>query len=218
MKTGDFDYHLPRELIAQRPAEPRDSSRLMTVSRSDGAIGHHRFDDLPDLLRRDDLLVFNDSRVMPARLYARRTGSGGRVEVLLLTRLSPGLWRALVRPGRRMREGAGFEVESGGVGGEVVEVEPGGTRLVRLSGEEELPNVGSVPLPPYVHEPLEDSERYQTVYARNEGSVAAPTAGLHFTPAMMDRMRALGIGAGLRHPPRRLGLLPTRHRGRPKLP
>ena len=191
MKTSDFDYHLPQELIAQTPVEPRDHSRLMVLSRAGGSIGHHRFYDLPGLLRRDDLLVFNDSRVMPARLLGRRTGSGARVEVLLLTRLSPGLWRALVKPGRRMRAGAGFE--AGAVRGEVVEVEPEGTRLVRLSGEEELSKVGSVPLPPYIHEPLEDGERYQTVYARSEGSVAAPTAGLHFTPEMLGRMRRLGV-------------------------
>jgi S-adenosylmethionine:tRNA ribosyltransferase-isomerase len=197
MKTSDFDYDLPQEMIAQTPAEPRDHSRLMVVSRSDGTIGHHHFYDLPDLLRRDDLLVFNDSRVMPARLYGRRTGSGGKVEILLLRRISPGVWRALVRPGRRMRAGTTFEVDggadSGKVSGEIVQVEPDGTRLVKLSGEEHLHDVGVVPLPPYIHEPLKDAERYQTVYSRIEGSVAAPTAGLHFTVPTLERLGDLGI-------------------------
>ena len=198
MRTADFDYTLPPELIAQTPIEPRDHSKLMVVSRSDGSIGHHHFYDLPELLRQDDLLVFNDSRVMPARLLGRRTGLGGKVEVLLLNRVSPGTWRALVRPGRRMRVGVTLDFggdadKAGTISGEIVEVEPDGTRLVTLSGEEHLAEVGVVPLPPYIHEPLKDTERYQTVYARIKGSVAAPTAGLHFTPAMLDRLRGLGI-------------------------
>ena len=197
MKTSDFDYDLPFGMIAQTPVEPRDHSRLMVVSRADGTIGHHHFYELPDLLSRDDVLVFNDSRVMPARLYASRTGSGGKVEILLLRRVSPGLWRALVRPGRRMRAGTTFEVnggaDSGEVSGEIVQVEPDGTRLVKLSGEEHLNDVGVVPLPPYIHEPLKDAQRYQTVYARIEGSVAAPTAGLHFTVPTLERLGDLGI-------------------------
>jgi len=199
MKTTDFDYDLPHEMIAQTPVEPRDHSRLMVVSRADGTIGHHHFYDLPNLLSRNDVLVFNDSRVMPARLYGRRTRSGGKVEILLLRRVSPGLWHALVRPGRRMRAGTTFDVDgaadSGKISGEIVEVEPDGTRLVELSGEEHLHEVGVVPLPPYIHEPLEDAERYQTVYARIEGSVAAPTAGLHFTAPMLERLGDLGIEA-----------------------
>ena len=197
MKTSDFDYDLPHGMIAQTPVEPRDHSRLMVVSRADGTIGHHHFYELPDLLSRGDVLVFNDSRVMPARLYARRTGSGGKVEILLLRRVSPGLWRALVRPGRRMRAGTTFEVDggadSGKVSGEIVQVEPDGTRLVKLSGEEHLHDVGVVPLPPYIHEPLKDAQRYQTVYARIEGSVAAPTAGLHFTVPTLEHLVDLGI-------------------------
>ena len=164
MKTSDFDYPLPRELIAQTPIEPRDHSRMMVLSRADGSILHHRFDDLPSLLRRGDVLVFNDSRVFPARLRGSRTGTGGAVELLLLSRQSPGVWRALVRPGRRMRVGAAFEVPGRGEGDGII---------------------GEVPLPPYIHEPLADTERYQTVYARAEGSVAAPTAGLHFTHALL---------------------------------
>ena len=196
MKTSDFDFDLPQELIAQTPIEPRDHSRLMVVSRADGSIGHRHFYDLPELLRPGDVLVFNDSRVIPARLYGRRAGTGGKAELLLLARLSPGVWRALVRPGRRMREGARIEIAGHGEGDgmtvEVLQVEPDGTRTVKLCGEENLERTGTVPLPPYIHEPLTDTERYQTVYARAKGSVAAPTAGLHFTPALLDKVRDLG--------------------------
>ena len=195
MKTAGFDYHLPKELIAQNPAEPRDSSRLMVLSRADGSIEHRHFYDLPDYLHPGDLLVFNDSRVMPARLHGTSAGTGGKVEVLLLNRLSAGLWRALVRPGRRMRAGAAFEVGEGDVriSGEVVYQQDDGSRTVRLTGEEHIDRLGAVPLPPYIHEPLEDPERYQTVYSRVQGSVAAPTAGLHFTPGLLDRVRAMGV-------------------------
>ena len=195
MKTSDFDYTLPQALIAQTPVEPRDHSRLMVLSRGDGSIEHHRFYDLPDLLRSGDVLVFNESRVIPARLHGRRAGSGGSVELLLLGRPSPGIWRALVRPGRRVNVGAVLEFPGDGNGmtGEVLEIEPDGSRIVRLSGEENLGSVGVVPLPPYIREPLEDPERYQTVYARVDGSVAAPTAGLHFTPGLLDRIRGLGV-------------------------
>ena len=138
--------------------------------------------------------MFNESRVIPARLYGRRAGSGGSVELLLLGRPSPGIWRALVRPGRRINVGAVLEFpgEGDGMSGEVLDIEPDGSRIVRLSGEENLGSVGVVPLPPYIREPLKDPERYQTVYARVEGSVAAPTAGLHFTPGLLERVRALG--------------------------
>jgi S-adenosylmethionine:tRNA ribosyltransferase-isomerase len=195
VRTSDFDYQLPQELIAQTPVEPRDHSRLMVVSRADGSIQHRRFYDLPEYLRKGDVLTFNDSRVIPARLYGRKIGSGGHVELLLLHRLSPGVWRALVRPGRRMRPGAAFEIPADGerMLGEVLEVEEDGARLVKLSNEEMLRRVGAVPLPPYIREPLKDTERYQTVYSRIEGSVAAPTAGLHFTPALLERVRALGV-------------------------
>jgi S-adenosylmethionine:tRNA ribosyltransferase-isomerase len=195
MKTSDFDYHLPKELIAQTPMEPRDNSRLMVVDRANGSIQHHRFHDLPELLQPGDLLVFNDSRVMAARLYGTRSGTGGKVELLLLHRVSPGTWRALVKPGRRLHEGAGFEISRDGhtLNGEVVEVHDDGSRTVRLSGEEHLDELGVVPLPPYIHQPLVDAERYQTVYSRVKGSVAAPTAGLHFTPGLLDRVRSAGV-------------------------
>ena len=194
VKTSDFDYQLPRGLIAQTPIEPRDHSRLMVVSRADGSIQHRHFYDLPEYLRRGDVLVFNDSRVIPARLYGRRVGTGGKVELLLLNRLSPGVWRALVRPGRRMREGAVFDFSAhdATMSAEVLQVEPDGTRIVKLSGEEHLHKIGVVPLPPYIHERLGEAERYQTVYSRVEGSIAAPTAGLHFTPGLLERVRSVG--------------------------
>ena len=196
MKTADFDYRLPQELIAQTPIEPRDHSRLMVVDRADGSVHHRRFYDLPDLLRPGDVLVLNDSRVFPARLHGIRSSTGGTVELLLLERRSPGVWRALVRPGRRMREGVTFEIPGGdgeGMAGEILGVEPDGSRLVRLVGEDNLHRLGAVPLPPYIHEPLADTERYQTVYSRADGSVAAPTAGLHFTPALLESLRSIGV-------------------------
>ena len=196
MRTSDFDYHLPKELIAQSPVEPRDHSRLMVVSRADGSVQHRRFYELTNYLRPGDLLVFNDSRVFPARLYGTLAGTGGKVELLLLHRLSEGVWRAIVRPGRRLRKGVAFNIAGGasGMGGEVLEVEADGTRLLRLNGEELLEDVGVLPLPPYIHEPLRDPERYQTVYARVSGSVAAPTAGLHFTHELLARLHAMGVG------------------------
>ncbi len=195
MRTSDFDYELPQELIAQRPAAVRDHSRLLVVSRSDDSISHRRFYDLPEFLDPTDLLVLNDSRVFPARLLGHRVPSGGAVEVLLLSREPSGAWRALVRPGRRMREGARFEVTSkaAAIRGEIVGVEADGSRLVELEGEEHVDALGVTPLPPYVHEPLDDPGRYQTVYARQRGSVAAPTAGLHFTPELLDRIRGSGV-------------------------
>ena len=197
MLTSDFDYHLPPEMIAQTPVEPRDHSRLLTMDRVSGRLGHRRFFDLPDLLRPGDLLVFNDSRVFPARLLGRREPSGREIEVLLLTRLGEGKWRSLVRPGRRMREGAVFTVaDSQGVvevQGRVVEVEETGTRIVTFQDEDLIRDVGAIPLPPYINETLEDSERYQTVYSNSEGSAAAPTAGLHFTNGLLDRLREMDV-------------------------
>ena len=194
MRLSDFDYALPSSLIAQTPMEPRDHSRLMSLSRADGGMRHHRFYELPEMLRPDDVMVFNDSRVMPARLRGR-LGTGGSIEILLLSRLSPGVWRAIGRPGRLLRPGAAFEVSGrgGSMRGEVLEIEPEGERIVRLDGEERLHDVGEVPLPPYITETLADSERYQTVYAREEGSAAAPTAGLHFTDGLLERVRDMGV-------------------------
>ena len=195
MKTSDFEYDLPRELIAQTPIEPRDNSRLMVVNRRDGSIEHRRFHDLPDYLGSGDLMVFNDSRVFPARLHGTARSGGGKVELLLLNTLPDGEWRALVKPGRRMRVGAEFEVKAGGdtSGGVVTKVNDDGTRLVGLPDGLRLEEAGVVPLPPYIHEPLSDAERYQTVYARVSGSVAAPTAGLHFTPELLARLEHMGV-------------------------
>ena len=166
----------------------------MSLCRADGSIRHHRFHELPELLRPGDVMVFNDSRVMPARLRGKRS-TGGAIELLLLSRISPGVWRAIGRPGRFLRSGAVFEVtgEGGSMRGEVLEIEPEGERIIRIDGEERLHDVGEVPLPPYITETLADSERYQTVYAREEGSAAAPTAGLHFTDELLERVRAMGV-------------------------
>ena len=197
MLTSDFDYHLPSEMIAQTPMEPRDHSRLLTLDRASGHVGHRRFYDLPDFLREGDLLVFNDSRVFPARLNGRREPSGREIELLLLTRVAEGVWRSLVRPGRRMREGAEFVVSDGAgvieARGRVLEIEDAGTRIVSFEDESTLRDVGVIPLPPYIHETLRDPERYQTVYSDREGSAAAPTAGLHFTEGLLDRLGNMGV-------------------------
>ena len=203
MQTSDFDYHLPPELIAQTPAEPRDSSRLLALHRhrQDGGIEHRRFRDLTDYLRPGDLMVFNRSRVIPARLHGTETRSGATVEVLLVRRLEPGIWQALGRPGRRLRAGAEVIIaphlpDAGPAGRlliEILETHNNGLRTVRLSREDELDNFGELPLPPYIKETPDDPERYQTVYADAPGSVAAPTAGLHFTDGMLESIRDLGV-------------------------
>ncbi|MCH7801857.1 MAG: tRNA preQ1(34) S-adenosylmethionine ribosyltransferase-isomerase QueA, partial [Chloroflexi bacterium] len=197
LRTSDFDYHLPSDLIAQTPIEPRDASRLMVVAKSEGQVSHRQFFDLPDLLREGDVLVFNDSRVIPARLFGHRDGPGGKIELLLLDRISTGVWRALVKPGRRMTVGAGFTVTNQEgepvMSGKVLEVEEAGTRIVEFSDDEGFRAAGVIPLPPYIHEKLDDPERYQTVYSKREGSVAAPTAGLHFTPELLTEIRSRGV-------------------------
>ena len=191
MKTSDFDYHLPPKLIAQTPVEPRDSSRLMVLSRADGSIAHRRFSELDGLLRSGDVLVFNDSRVLPARLTGRKADTGGKVELLLLRRLEPGLWEALCKPSRSVREGT--QVVFDGLNGDIVERREGALRVVRFSDEAALERAGQVPLPPYIHRPLDDPERYQTVFSRVQGSAAAPTAGLHFTSELLDRLGEKGV-------------------------
>ncbi|MCY3692874.1 MAG: S-adenosylmethionine:tRNA ribosyltransferase-isomerase, partial [Chloroflexi bacterium] len=202
MQTSDFDYHLPTELIAQTPAEPRDSSRLLVLHRGEqGGIEHRGFRDLTDYLRPGDLMVFNRSRVIPARLHGTETRSGARVEVLLVRRQEPGIWQALGRPGRRLRAGAEVIIaphspDAGiqdGVLIEILETHENGLRTVRLSREDELDHLGELPLPPYIKETPYDPERYQTVYADAPGSVAAPTAGLHFTDRMLESIRDLGV-------------------------
>jgi S-adenosylmethionine:tRNA ribosyltransferase-isomerase len=169
----------------------------MVIDRAEGSLSHRHFFEVVDYLREGDVLVFNDSRVIPARLRGRKTETGGRLEILLLRRLEPGVWEALVGPWKRVRLGSCLEVGGNGSGpevtAEVVGLGEGGTRLVRFSDESRLSELGEIPLPPYIRTPLADSERYQTVYARWEGSVAAPTAGLHFTPPLMADIASRGV-------------------------
>ena len=199
MKTSDFDYLLPPERIAQTPIEPRDASRLLVVHRETGQIEHQVFRDVGDYLRPGDLLVANDSRVIPARLHGRKT-SGSQVEIFLLHPLPEGRWECLVG-GKRLRPGVSVILETPtAVQPPVmatIEAElPGGSRAIAFSRpvDEWLHEVGQVPLPPYIHEPLGDPERYQTVYSRIEGSVASSTAGLHFTPDLLHSLRQRRIG------------------------
>ncbi len=198
MKTSDFDYVLPEELIAQTPMEPRDHSRLMVVHRGTGAIEHKHFYDLPQYLRPGDALVINETKVIPARLLGVKEDTGVPVEVLLLRRENATDWEALVRPGRRLKPGATCVFGDGLLRCTVLEnVAETGGRLVRFQYEgvfeELLDRLGEMPLPPSIHEKLQDQSRYQTVYAKAEGSAAAPTAGLHFTPALLEQVRAMGV-------------------------
>ncbi len=196
MKTKDFYYDLPEELIAQTPLEKRDSSRLMLLDKATGEIGHTVFSRLPEYLKAGDCLVMNDSRVLPARLIGRRS-TGGAVEVLLLTDLGGNVWECLTRPGRKTPVGTKLYFGEGDLTGEVVEAVRDGNKRIRFSYEgiflEVLERLGRVPLPPYIKAELKDPERYQTVYARSPGSAAAPTAGLHFTPALLQELREMGV-------------------------
>lgn len=193
MKTSEFDYHLPPELIAQTPIEPRDAARLLQLDRSSGAIGHHHFFDLPDLLRPGDLLVANESRVIPARIFAHKVGTGGAVEILLLRRIDEVTWQALLRS-HRIHVGARIELRLD-LTAEVIAISPTGERVLRFNQpiEAHLSELGVMPLPPYIHAPLLDPERYQTIYSHTLGSAAAPTAGLHFTPRLLERLRERDI-------------------------
>ena len=196
MKKSDFYFDLPEELIAQTPLEKRDSSRLMCLDRVTGEVSHRVFTDLEELLRPGDCLVMNDSRVLPARLLGARE-SGGAVEVLLLRDLGEGRWECLTRPGRKTKPGVKLSFGSGELTAEVESVAEGGNRIIRFNYEgiflEVLERLGKMPLPPYIKEELQDSERYQTVYSRELGSAAAPTAGLHFTRDLLDRISAKGV-------------------------
>ena len=200
MQTHDFYYDLPQELIAQTPIERRDASRLMTLDRRTGAVGHHHFYDLPDFLNPGDCLILNNSRVLPARLLGQRLPGGGACEVLLLIDRGEDIWECLVRPGKKMRPGARLSFGSWELTAEVTEELPGGNRLVRFHYDgiflEVLERLGKMPLPPYIKEELQDRERYQTVYSRVLGSAAAPTAGLHFTPELLAAIAAKGVGIG----------------------
>ena len=198
MRTADFDYELPEELIAQTPIEPRDHSRLMVIHRAEGRLEHRHFYDIIEYLNPGDALVINETRVIPARLLGIKEETGVPVEVLLLRRENATDWEALVRPGRRLKPGTFCSFGDGLLRCEVLEnVSETGGRKVRFhySGvfETLLDRLGEMPLPPYIHEKLENPERYQTVYAKEEGSAAAPTAGLHFTPELLERIREKGI-------------------------
>jgi S-adenosylmethionine:tRNA ribosyltransferase-isomerase len=194
LKTAEFDYVLPQELIAQSPIEPRDSSRLLVVKRLDGSLEHHRFYELPELLKPGDVLIFNNSRVIRARLFATRLDTHQKIEVLLLRRLEENTWETLIRSRKRVEPGLPMEMEGDSrVKARVTEIREGGVRVVVFSDDSTLEQLGEVPLPPYIHEPLRDSERYQTVYAEKDGSVAAPTAGLHFTPELLRAIQNRGV-------------------------
>ena len=198
MKTADFDYFLPPELIAQTPMEPRDHSRLLVYHRRNRSLEHRHFYDLPEYLNPGDALVLNETKVIPARLLGEKEETGIPVEVLLLRRENATDWEALVRPGRRLKPGTFCSFGGGLLRCEILDtVEEIGGRRVRFycDGvfEEVLDRLGEMPLPPYIHEKLQDTGRYQTVYARQEGSAAAPTAGLHFTPALLDTIREKGV-------------------------
>lgn len=196
LRTADYDYDLPPELIAQTPQEPRDESRLLVLDRSSGTIDHVMFRDLPRFLTSDDLLIANESRVLPARLFGRKL-TGGKVEILLLRQRDAQTWEALVRA-RGVSEGVAltFGPADQPLVGHILEVLPSGGRLIAFEQpiEPRLAELGVMPLPPYIHTVLADSERYQTVYSHTVGSAAAPTAGLHFTPELISRLQASGVG------------------------
>ncbi|MFZ5643142.1 MAG: tRNA preQ1(34) S-adenosylmethionine ribosyltransferase-isomerase QueA [Bacillota bacterium] len=197
LKTSDFDYYLPEELIAQDPLPCRDESRLMVVKREKGTFEHRKFKDIVEYLHPGDVLVLNETRVIPARLMGVKEGTGGIIEVLLLNKKEDNLWEALVKPGRRARAGTRLIFGDGILKGTVVDATDSGGRIIRFEGfvpfEEALYNIGKMPLPPYIKKYPEDPGRYQTVYARTEGSVAAPTAGLHFTADLLSAIKNMGI-------------------------
>ncbi len=200
MKTSDFYYDLPEELIAQEPLKKRDESRLMVLDKVSGEIDHKHFYDIVDMIEPGDALILNDTRVLPARLYGVKEDTGGAIEFLLLNKHSLDTWEVILRPGRRAKPGARFVFGNGELKAEILEVMDGGNRLVRFEYEGLFENVldrlGEMPLPPYITKKLEDKERYQTVYAKHTGSAAAPTAGLHFTPGLLERIKAKGVNIG----------------------
>ena len=200
MKTSDFNFDLPQELIAQTPIERRDASRLLVLDKATGAWEHRHFFDLPEYLRSGDCLILNDSRVLPARLLGQRLPGGGACEVLLLIDRGEKTWECLVRPGKHLRKGARLSFGDGELTAEVTKVLEGGNRLVRFEYDgiflEVLDRLGEMPLPPYIKEELQDRERYQTVYSKVVGSAAAPTAGLHFTEDLLQKVQNEGVNIG----------------------
>lgn len=197
MNTADFDFHLPEELIAQTPLEKRDSSRLLIVDRETGQFSDQHFDNIIDQLEPGDALVMNNTRVLPARLYGTKPETGGHVELLLLKNTQGDFWEVLAKPAKRLRVGTRVSFGDGRLTATVTEELEHGGRIVRFDYQgiflEVLESLGEMPLPPYIHEKLEDRERYQTVYAKENGSAAAPTAGLHFTEELLDKMAAKGV-------------------------
>lgn len=196
MNVSDFYYDLPEELIAQTPIEKRDESRLMVLNRANQTIEHKTFKDIIDYLEPGDCLVRNNTKVIPARLYGKKA-TGAKIEFLLLNRIEGDIWECIVRPGHKLKPGTEVEFGDGILKAKVLDVMEGGTRKVEFKYEgifnEILDKIGLMPLPPYIHESLKDNDRYQTVYAKYEGSAAAPTAGLHFTPELFDKIKAKGI-------------------------
>ena len=197
MNTADFDFHLPEELIAQAPLEKRDSSRLLVVDRETGQFSDQHFDNIIDQLEPGDALVMNNTRVLPARLYGNKPETGGHVELLLLKNTQGDFWEVLAKPAKRLRVGTRVSFGDGRLTATVTEELEHGGRIVRFDYQgiflEVLESLGEMPLPPYIHEKLEDRERYQTVYAKENGSAAAPTAGLHFTEELLDKIAAKGV-------------------------
>ncbi|MBE6594562.1 MAG: tRNA preQ1(34) S-adenosylmethionine ribosyltransferase-isomerase QueA [Ruminococcaceae bacterium] len=202
LKTSDFYYDLPEELIAQHPLAQRDASRLLVLNRADGSLAHRHFYDIVDYLKEGDVLVINDSKVIPARLYGHAEGRPeAKVELLLLRQRDLDTWECLVKPGKRARLGAGMVFGDGILHGTVTDIVEEGNRLIHFTYDKErfaniyavLHRIGLMPLPPYITAQLQDNDRYQTVYAREEGSAAAPTAGLHFTPELLRRVRDKGV-------------------------
>lgn len=197
MKTSDFNYELPEELIAQDPLEERSSSRLMVLDSQTGEVEHHIFKDIVSYLNPGDCMVINDTKVIPARLIGSRIGTDAKIEVLLLKRKENNIWETLVKPGKKARPGTRISFGDGLLTGEVVDVVEEGNRLIQFEFEgifeEILDRLGQMPLPPYITHQLKDKNRYQTVYARHQGSAAAPTAGLHFTPQLLEEIKAKGV-------------------------
>ena len=200
MKTSDFYYELPEELIAQEPIIERDKSRLMVLNKNSGEVLHKHFYDIETMINPGDALILNDTRVLPARLYGLKEDTGAAIEFLLLNKHSLNEWEVILKPGRRAKPGARFVFGEGRLKAEILDIINDGNRLVRFEYEGVFENIldelGEMPLPPYITKKLEDKDRYQTVFARHNGSAAAPTAGLHFTPELLERLKEKGVNIG----------------------